>query len=348
MALKEKRPETLVGLFVLIGMLALGALIVQFGSFEGNADTYSVEIEFKDASGILKGSEVRMGGAKIGSVSKTPELTDDLTVVVELSLDNRVKVYRNSEFMVKSISFIGDTMIEVVPPKVRLADAVLTDGASVRGSNSGGLAGLQSDAESIAKDARKLMADARKAMLKFDDALDEVGTVASQLSETLEKVNQGVLGEENLGNFQKSLENLEAATQGFKDLGDGLQPSAKELRAAIASVKSAADSADATFAVVQTEVKRLEPAIDELPGTLQEFRKLAVKVGEFVDNTDSTINGLSEGDGLLGTLTSDEEVSSDAKVFIKNLKKHGVLGYKDDSTYDERDPKASRYRGERR
>ncbi len=45
---------------------------------------------------------------------------------------------------------------------------------------------------------------------------------------------------------------------------------------------------------------------------------------------------------------ADEEVSADTKTFIKNLKRHGVLGYKDDSTYDERDPQTSRYRGMRR
>lgn len=348
MALKEKRPETLVGLFVLIGLVCLGALIVQFGRFEGNTDTYGVQIEFQDASGILKGSEVRMGGAKIGRVSRTPELTDDLTVIVDLQLDDRVKVYKGSEFMVKSISFLGDTMIEVVPPKERLSGSELMDGAKVKGSKSGGLAGLQSDAESIARDARKLLEEAHESMEKLDIALDGVSAVAGDLQQSIGKVNDGVLADDNLASFKQSLLNLEAATASFKDLGEGLQPSSKELREAIASVKEAAKSADETFDVVRSEVKGLGPAIDDLPATLAEFKRAASKIGKLADSAGSAVQGLSDGDGLLGTLVGDEEVSTDTKTFIKNLKKHGVLGYKDDATHDERDPQTSRYRGTRR
>lgn len=349
MALKEKRLETLVGLFVLLGFLALGVLIVQFGRFgESKVDTYSVSVEFQDAAGIIKGSEVRMGGAKIGRVVTTPSLTYDLTVMVELSLDKRVKIYKGSKFMIQSISFIGDKMIVVVPPEIRDSKSILSDGAEVTGDGAGGLDALQSDAKSVARDARKLMKDARTSLLKFDAALDNICMISARLGDTFEKVNQGVLGEENVENIQKSIANLEAATESFKNLGEGLEPSIEEVREAIASVQSAANAAEETFGVVQAEVKEIGPAIDELPATISEFRRAATKVSKFVDSADATLNGLGDGDGLLGTLVADEEVNDDTKIFIKNLKRHGVLGYKDDSTFDERDPKSSRYRGFRR
>ena len=349
MALKEKRPETLVGLFVLLGLLALAALVVQFGRLgESKGDSYHVSVEFKDASGLIKGSEVRMGGAKIGHVLLRPELTDDLTVMVQLSLDDRVKIYRDSKFMIQSVSFLGDKMIVVVPPELRDPKSILSDGAEVTGGGAGGLDALQSDAESVARDARKLMRDARTSLLKFDAALDDIRSVSGRLGETLEKVNQGVLGDENLENLQKSIANLETATASFKGLGEQLEPSIKEVREAITSVKNAADSAEETFAAVKSEVKDLGPAIQELPATIAEFRSAATKISKFVDSADATLNGLSGGDGLLGTLVADEEVSADTKTFIKNLKRHGVLGYKDDSTYEERDPESSRFRGVRR
>ncbi|MFC4992689.1 MlaD family protein [Rubritalea tangerina] len=349
MALKEKRPETVVGLFVLLGFLTLAALIVQFGRVgESKGDTYHVSVEFKDASGLIKGSEVRMGGARIGRVLNTPSLTDELTVLVKLSLDDRVKIYEGSQFMIQSISLLGDKMIVVIPPEDGLREATLQDGDQVTGGGAGGLDALQSDAESVARDARKLMKDARTSLLKFDSALDDIRVVSGRLGDTLEKVNQGVLGDENLENLKKSIANLEQATESFKGLGKGLEPSVAEVRAAIASVKDAADAAEKTFDVVQTEVKELRPAVEELPATIKEFRTAATKISKFVDNADATLNGLSDGDGLLGTLVSDEEVSADTKIFIKNLKRHGVLGYKDDSTYDERDPERSRFRGVRR
>lgn len=349
MAFKEKRAETLVGIFVLLGFLALGALIVQFGRLgDSKGDTYHVRVEFKDASGLIKGSEVRMGGAKIGSVLYTPELTDDLTVMVHLSLDDRVKIFHDSKFMIESISLLGDKMIVVVPPEIREPGNFLEDGAKVNGGGASGLDALQSDAESVARDARKLMKDARTSLLKFDAALDDIRAVSSRLGDTLEKVNNGVLGEDNLENLKKSIANLEAATTSFKDLGEGLEPSIEEVNKAIISVKKAANSAEKTFDAVKEEVKDFGPAIEELPATIAEFRKAATKISKFVDTADATLNGLGDGDGLLGTLVGDEEVSEDTKIFIKNLKRHGVLGYKDESTHDERDPKTSRYRGMRR
>ena len=194
MAFKEKRAETLVGIFVLLGFLALGALIVQFGRIgESKGDTYHVSVEFKDASGLIKGSEVRMGGAKIGRVLYTPELTDDLTVIVQLSLDDRVKIYQGSKFMIQSISLLGDKMVVVVPPEIREPGNILEDGADVDGGGASGLDALQSDAESVARDARKLMKDARTSLLKFDAALDDIRVVSGRLGDTLEKVNNGVL-----------------------------------------------------------------------------------------------------------------------------------------------------------
>ena len=349
MSLKEKRPETLVGLFVLLGLLALGALIVQFGRLgETKGDSYHVLVEFQDASGLIKGSDVRMGGAKIGRVLYTPELTDDLTVMVELSLDDRVKIYKGSKFQIQSVSLLGDKMVVVLPPEERNENALLVEGDRVEGGGASGLEALQSDAESVARDARKLMKDARTSLLKFDSALDDVRLVAGRLNESLEKINHGVLGQQNIDGVRKSIANLEAATASFKKVGEGLEPSVGEIEKTIVSVKSAAESVDETFQVVRDEVKAIGPALDDLPEALVEFRVAAQKVGRLADSADRTLNGLGENDGLLGTLTTDAEVSADAKIFIKNLKRHGVLGYKDDSTYDERDPRASRFRGVRR
>ena len=66
MAIKEKRHEAYVGLFLLVGLIILGALVVKFGRLGENSmdGKYNVELVFKDASGLIKGSEVRMGGGE--------------------------------------------------------------------------------------------------------------------------------------------------------------------------------------------------------------------------------------------------------------------------------------------
>ena len=51
--------------------------------------------------------------------------------------------------------------------------------------------------------------------------------------------------------------------------------------------------------------------------------------------------------GLIGTLAYDQETGNNAKEFIRNLKRYGVLRYRDKSTNDERDPR-NKFRGSRR
>ncbi|RYG15554.1 hypothetical protein EON82_26095, partial [bacterium] len=82
----SKKTELWVGLFVFIGLALLGALIIQFGRFGDKLDgKYKIMVVFDDASGLIKGSEIRMGGARIGKVADHPELISDVKVRVVMS-----------------------------------------------------------------------------------------------------------------------------------------------------------------------------------------------------------------------------------------------------------------------
>src|SRR5260221_8207855 len=71
----ERGLEFKVGIFVFAGLAMLGALVVQFGRLgEGFKTYYAITIQFSDASGLLKGSDVLLAGARIGKVSDGPRL----------------------------------------------------------------------------------------------------------------------------------------------------------------------------------------------------------------------------------------------------------------------------------
>jgi hypothetical protein len=67
--------------------------------------------------------------------------------------------------------------------------------------------------------------------------------------------------------------------------------------------------------------------------------RAADKAGQALDRVES-------GEGLLGTLAYDREVSDDARAFIRNLKQQGILRYRDREMPEE-DPR-NRFRGRRR
>src|SRR6266545_8320780 len=74
----ERGLEFKVGAFVFVGLAMLGALVVQFGRLgEGLKTYYPLTVRFNDASGLLKGSDVLLAGAKIGKVAGGPRMVRD-------------------------------------------------------------------------------------------------------------------------------------------------------------------------------------------------------------------------------------------------------------------------------
>ena len=85
----------------------------------------------------------------------------------------------------------------------------------------------------------------------------------------------------------------------------------------------------------------MKPALQELPRATQAITRVAEKASNTLDKVD-------QGEGLLGTLASDEEVSADAKAFIRNLRERGVLRYQDGAELRPADDPRNRFRGIRR
>lgn len=339
MASDRAKTETLVGSFVLVGLLVLGGLILQFGNIvEWTKGRYSMTVDFKEATGVIKGSTVRMLGAKVGEVGTKPELMESAKVRVTLAIDEKFNIPEGSVFQIAQASFLGDKEIIITPPEEETT-AFIPEGAQLKGGGPSGLELIQADAETIVEDARILMKDARTAMIKMDSSLDDIRAVAIRLSESIEIINDGVLSDENVANLSSAIANFDKATKSAAELGDDAGPllaearvAVKDMREAIAEIKSAAGNADSA-------IQKVSPALARVPQTLASIEKT-------VDEAGSAIKTVQKGDGALAALTSNKEIKEDTQTFIKNLRKYGILRYKDKET-EEDDPR-DRFRGRRR
>ncbi len=110
--------EFKVGAFVFVGLAMLGALVVQFGRLgEGFKTYYPLTIRFTDASGLLKGSDVLLAGAKIGKVAGGPRMVREGNGVdVPLKIYDYIKVPEGSKFTVGSSGLLGDRFVNVTMP----------------------------------------------------------------------------------------------------------------------------------------------------------------------------------------------------------------------------------------
>ena len=355
MAAGKQRTATLVGIFIFAGLAVLTWLILQFGHFQNSYDqTYRIEVRFDDASGLIIGTPVRLAGVHIGSVSGKPALesVSPPKVRVPIIIDARRILPADAIFQIQSATVLGDKLIAVSIPESP-SSAVLGNKSIVDGGRVSGLEAIQNDAVAIAGDARILMKDARTSLLKFDNALDDIRSVTGHLGETIAQLNTGILSEENVTSINRTLANVEDASLGARNASADLKPLLVDARKAINQVTHLAQKAEGTFEEIDTQLANIGPAVEEVPETMRSLRRVANKAEGAVGEAEKTfakagqtLDSFNSENGLVGTLTKDEEVNTDTKTFIKNLRRHGILGYKDEET-PENDPR-ERYRGRRR
>lgn len=334
MAEPNARTETLVGLFLFIGLGLLGGLIVTFGRFDDRfAGRYAITVVFEDAAGVIKGSEVRMGGARIGKVGDNPQLTAEVKVQVLLEIAESVSVPEGSKFQISSASILGDKLIVITPPADR-SGRMIEPGSVIAGAGPSGLDAIQDNAVAVSLEARKLLVEAEKTMKGVDGAIGDVRMATQELHATLRKVNHEVLSQENLDHIGSTLENFDNASA-------GLEPMLADARDAIAAVEEAAAGARETLDKAGERIDELEPALKEVP-------KAVASLSRAADQAAETFDKVGDGEGLLGTLAYDEGVSDDAKTFIHNLRRDGILRYRDKEGETVEDDPRARFRSRRR
>jgi phospholipid/cholesterol/gamma-HCH transport system substrate-binding protein len=106
--------ETVVGIFVVIGLICIGYMTIQLGDLgliEGN--TYPLVARFTKVTGLREGSAVNMLGLEIGRVGKMTMDQDKQQAVVELRINKGVKVYDDAIASIKTEGLIGDRYVSL-------------------------------------------------------------------------------------------------------------------------------------------------------------------------------------------------------------------------------------------
>ncbi|MGB0618898.1 MAG: outer membrane lipid asymmetry maintenance protein MlaD [Myxococcota bacterium] len=117
--------DLVVGLFVLLGLLALSYLSLQVGGVElSSGEKIVLEATFDDIGGLSARAPVRVAGVKIGQVSGI-DLDEDLRATVRLEVDADVGLSIDSSAAIRTAGLLGDQFIAV---ELGAEDEVLVDG----------------------------------------------------------------------------------------------------------------------------------------------------------------------------------------------------------------------------
>lgn len=221
-----------------------------------------VRAEFQNVGQLVPGDDVRIGGAKVGSVHDTA-LTDRGTVIVTLSLLDGVEAPRaDASASVRAADLLGDTYLALspgraprplagaIPPRrtfvaTNLQDVFNTLDEPTRGA-------LQSVIVELGRalDARGV--DVNRAVLELAPALREVDGASRQLSE-------------QDGQLRRLISSARA-------LGDELAPRSRSIERLIAGL-------DRTLASTASRADDLDSGLQALPATLRRSRATLTALG---------------------------------------------------------------------
>jgi phospholipid/cholesterol/gamma-HCH transport system substrate-binding protein len=217
----ERGLEFKVGAFVFVGLAMLGALVVQFGRLgEGFKTYYPITVRFSDASGLLKGSDVLLAGAKIGKVSGGPRMVREGNGVdVPLKIYDYIKVPEEAKFTVGSSGLLGDRFVNVTMP-VGQPKKYLPPNAHISGARETGLTDLTREGGALVNDMR---------------------SAVQNINGTFTRLNQDALSPNNMQNLKSSIEHLSQATGALAESSKKLDGVIDKADATVSSTKKAAD-----------------------------------------------------------------------------------------------------------
>ena len=111
----EKQSEIIVGAIVLAVAAAFLVYLISSTGLGVTGDRYSLSASFRSAEGVSAGTDVRLAGVKIGSVTEVSLDPTTFRAVTEISLAESVQIPDDSAVIVSSEGLLGGSFIEIIP-----------------------------------------------------------------------------------------------------------------------------------------------------------------------------------------------------------------------------------------
>ena len=107
--------EVLVGAGVLAAAVAFVIYAGQVSGYSGGSDTYPLSASFRSLEGVSVGTDVRLAGVKVGTVSEVTLNSETYRADTTVALQSNVAVPDDSAIIISSEGLLGGNFVEIVP-----------------------------------------------------------------------------------------------------------------------------------------------------------------------------------------------------------------------------------------
>jgi phospholipid/cholesterol/gamma-HCH transport system substrate-binding protein len=108
--------ETVVGIFVVIGIVCVGYMTIKLGKLPFfSDDAYRLSARFRSVSGLRMGSPVEVHGIQVGTVEALDIDSEKEMAVIQVCIRKNVTVYDDGSAAIKTSGLIGDKFVKIEP-----------------------------------------------------------------------------------------------------------------------------------------------------------------------------------------------------------------------------------------
>ena len=304
--MSKSRLEWKVGLFVIICLGLLAALLIEFS--KGTSfwkSTYTLKLHSGNVGGLKPRAGVLMAGVQVGTVTDIQLSPQGTNVTIALTIYSSFLIPTNSEFSIEQSGFLGDQYVAITP---RLSTNLV-------------VAYLRNGDEVVAKAPWTLIGVANRVLTSlgnFDEA-------AASLRETIDAVHQGALSDQTLSNFSATVANFKQASAEaavtLSNLNALVLTNGPSIGRAGTNLDTTLSNANNVVLSVQSLIASNRVAIDLSVSNLESA----------THRFDMLMADVQEGQGLAGKLLKDEkmaakmsEIVTDLSVTSSNLNQLGL------------------------
>ena len=289
--MSQSRLELRVGVFVLIGLLLLAALLLLFS--KGTSlfgPSFELRLRSGNVGGIKTGANVLLSGVPVGRVSGVDLDSDGKGVTIFLKISSRYHIYEDARFEVEQFGFLGDQYVSIYP-----------------GENRGRQ--LKNGDEIMCRNPFNM----QEAVAKATETISHVGQAATNVNQAIADVRRLVLTEETLKNFSGALNRFAVLTAeamtGVSNVNALVAENALPVTLAVSNLNAFSSQLTPLTTHVTTLVTNNESEITAVIKNIENASALLTNL----------LHDLQTRQGLAGRLLRDEEMASSFSAIASNL-----------------------------
>ena len=107
--------EVVVGGIVLAAAIGFGIYAAQIAGISSGSDSYPLNASFRSLEGVSVGTDVRLAGVKIGTVTSVELNPQTFRADTVVSVNKNIEIPDDSAILISSEGLLGGNFVEIMP-----------------------------------------------------------------------------------------------------------------------------------------------------------------------------------------------------------------------------------------